>query len=428
LAGAAEMLWPTPMAGTVAQNGNSAAGNSDFSRKAEDLAKALWGTPRASDADKGGPNQSFGAGGTPLPAQAANWPTPASRDHKGENSAAHLTNGTGRLHMDQLPNAVAFLFTRPAPETPTHGLPSSDPRLTWRRLRRLVISTHGRGVWKRMAANGGKRRLNPNFVEWLMGWPTGHSLCDCSGMRSFHCKRPWHGSHFPEHTGLGGLSGKVPEMRSSNHSEQEAKHGRQTEGKILQRGMRDQRPEATAAVLPDVRGNHSQAAPWAEHEVLQHKMQRGIPEKRTTATLSQQESKRPVVSGTQVDYGPALGQAASNNRACSPQERHQDRQPDRKSRDHGPIRPREIPSPALAAVDDGLRDLRHDIHTPQNQTRQNEHMLASLSGCVCSQPPMGFLIWQQRMRGALLRLPMASGPWIWKPPADVTAPQQMTLI
>lgn len=25
-----------------------------------------------------------------------------------------------------------------------------------------------------------KRRLNPVFVEWLMGWPPGHALCGCS--------------------------------------------------------------------------------------------------------------------------------------------------------------------------------------------------------------------------------------------------------
>lgn len=79
-----------------------------------------------------------------------------------------------------LPNAVAFLFSRPDPVTAPHGLPSSDPRQTWRRLRRLVISTHGRATWKRMAASGGKRRLNPNFVAWLMGWPIGHPSCACS--------------------------------------------------------------------------------------------------------------------------------------------------------------------------------------------------------------------------------------------------------
>ena len=45
---------------------------------------ALWSTPRATDGEKGGPHQSFGAGGTPLPAQAYQtlWPTPTHRDHK----------------------------------------------------------------------------------------------------------------------------------------------------------------------------------------------------------------------------------------------------------------------------------------------------------------------------------------------------------
>jgi hypothetical protein len=75
---------------------------------------------------------------------------------------------------------VAFLFSRPDHPTAKHGQQRSDPRLTWRRLRRLVISTHGLATWKRMAANGGKRRLNPNFVAWLMGWPIGHPSCDFS--------------------------------------------------------------------------------------------------------------------------------------------------------------------------------------------------------------------------------------------------------
>jgi hypothetical protein len=107
--------WPAPMAGTPAQNGNNAAGNNDSSRKTDQMAMELlrkvWSTPRASDAEKGGPNQKFGAGGTPLPAQAAQWPTPAARDGKGANSPDHLENGTGRKHMDQLPNAVAHGFT-----------------------------------------------------------------------------------------------------------------------------------------------------------------------------------------------------------------------------------------------------------------------------------------------------------------------------
>ena len=38
------------------------------------LDAAYWSTPRASDGEKGGPNQAFGAGGQPLPAQARSLP------------------------------------------------------------------------------------------------------------------------------------------------------------------------------------------------------------------------------------------------------------------------------------------------------------------------------------------------------------------
>lgn len=156
-------------------------------------ASSSWGTPRSSDGEKG-PNMSFGAGGTPLPSRAANWstpcsgddattarprlsriltnrkteylsrqtlmwPAPAARDVKGTNSEKHCTEtGTGRKHMDQLPNFVAFNFPtlHPHPTTSPHGNESSK-------------ST---------------RRLNPRFVEWLMEIPIGWTDCDCVEMES----------------------------------------------------------------------------------------------------------------------------------------------------------------------------------------------------------------------------------------------------
>lgn len=41
---------------------------------------STWSTPRASDGEKGSPNQSFGAGGVPLPAQVVKWATPLADD------------------------------------------------------------------------------------------------------------------------------------------------------------------------------------------------------------------------------------------------------------------------------------------------------------------------------------------------------------
>lgn len=58
------------------------------------------------------------------PENPSKWPTPATRDHKGANSADHLENGTGRLHLDQLPNFVAHLW--PTPRTITGGAESAE--------------------------------------------------------------------------------------------------------------------------------------------------------------------------------------------------------------------------------------------------------------------------------------------------------------
>lgn len=38
----------------------------------------------------------------------------------------------------------------------------------------------GRVVSRRILKGRSRRRLNPLFVGWLMGWPIGHALCACS--------------------------------------------------------------------------------------------------------------------------------------------------------------------------------------------------------------------------------------------------------
>ncbi len=82
-----------------------------------------------------------------LPTEAQNWPTPAARDAKGENSLEHCTvTGGGRKHMDQLSNFVSHSSHQAQPTQ--HGPESSSSGPT------------------------SPRRLNPAFTEWLMGWPT----------------------------------------------------------------------------------------------------------------------------------------------------------------------------------------------------------------------------------------------------------------
>ncbi len=97
-----------------------------------------WATPRASDGEKGGPGQTFGAGGVPLAAQTADWATPTSRDAKdGACETADVpTNGLLGRQADSLPAESG---------TTTPSCPAPTARV---------------GV------------LNPAFSLWLMGFPS----------------------------------------------------------------------------------------------------------------------------------------------------------------------------------------------------------------------------------------------------------------
>jgi hypothetical protein len=158
------------------------AGNSDFTRKAEALALGItnWSTPKATDGAKGGPGQSYGSGGVPpLPAQAAQWPTPAAQNWKG-SSEASITRADGKSRMDILHYRAEQGFTRPDPATRPHGLQPSQHAPISRPLWASMIASHGRSVSRRILKGRSRRRLNPLFVGWLMGWPSGHALCACS--------------------------------------------------------------------------------------------------------------------------------------------------------------------------------------------------------------------------------------------------------
>lgn len=165
--------WPTPAVTDSfgARNRTSGRSNPDSAHHGGvtlNDAIILWSTPRASDGEKGGPNQSFGAGGIPLPSQASHWVTPRASENneswetKQARNARHLatsksssrTKGVGGPTTTM--QAVGLASILPAPVTSTDGDPSSKER----------------------------RSLNPLFVEWLMGWPPGwvrvSTSCGCS--------------------------------------------------------------------------------------------------------------------------------------------------------------------------------------------------------------------------------------------------------
>lgn len=122
-------LWPTP---TVCGNYNR-KGASRSSGDGLATAVKMWPTPTASLADKGGrvtPRKGR-EGGTLIEAVSSRmWPTPCASASKGSSPAA-LTRKSGKDRSnDRIDHAV-------------------------------------------MATDGGQ--LNPEWVEWLMGWPIGHT-------------------------------------------------------------------------------------------------------------------------------------------------------------------------------------------------------------------------------------------------------------
>lgn len=154
----------------------------------------MWGTPRGSDGEKGGPNMSFGAGGTPLPSQAANWPTATVRDHKG-SSPTSLTRKDGKSRLDMLDFAAEQGFTRPDHLTWPRGALSLPAIQNSRRLFRLATSRLSPATLRRLSKRETwtTRRLNPVFVSSLMGFPTGHAFSGFWEMRSTPSPQPMRG-------------------------------------------------------------------------------------------------------------------------------------------------------------------------------------------------------------------------------------------
>ena len=144
----AARMWPTPYG---FQAGNGPDGN-EFSTEVRQ-----WTTPKALTGGANSKRAERGAGGPDLQEQAKAWPTPAARDYKGS-----LPLDQRNRTMDTLDEAAErkFPYSPPDPSTPD-GPPSLKAR----------------------------RTLNPRFVEWLLGWPSGWTDCDSAVTGLSHYKQ-----------------------------------------------------------------------------------------------------------------------------------------------------------------------------------------------------------------------------------------------
>uniref|UniRef100_UPI004047A8AA hypothetical protein n=1 Tax=Yoonia sp. TaxID=2212373 RepID=UPI004047A8AA len=82
--------------------------------------------------------------------------------------------------MDLLHYRAEQGFTHPDLVITPHGRRCLPHAPISRPLWASMIASHGRVVSRRVLKARARRRLNPIFVGWLMGWPIGHALCACS--------------------------------------------------------------------------------------------------------------------------------------------------------------------------------------------------------------------------------------------------------
>ncbi len=141
------VIWPTP---TVHGNHNM-PGTSATSGWGLSSAAKLWQTPVADDAIERATGKWNSRGEPKLSAEVKLWPTPNARDSKGAPGKGCMERGGRR---SSLPAAIKY----PTPVADDTG-------------HRKAKYAQGGTPLSHFA--GGQ--LNPEWVEWLMGWPIGHT-------------------------------------------------------------------------------------------------------------------------------------------------------------------------------------------------------------------------------------------------------------
>lgn len=179
--------WRTPQAGDAtrgnkSQRGSSSAYKDQAGRHSLVTEVAAWHTRSATPATAEAgdcptsPPTTLKPADTATAAAPSRWPSPMARDHKGGGQATERSDGKSRMDMldwraehwqPSVRGARAFAMTDLLlPDRPTPSGPKSSET---------------------------RRRLNPLFVEWLMGWPEGLSGFDTAGTASCHSPQPSRG-------------------------------------------------------------------------------------------------------------------------------------------------------------------------------------------------------------------------------------------
>jgi len=195
-------MWPTATAAPQGGRHEYAKDRSHGRGGGRDLQSeaTAWATPTAGDSKASGSRNVAGSkahAGVSLTdlvttgdSHGRAWATPTSRDWKdGDPSEKVATNS---------------LLGRQAPRTQVLGEQSSSdgPNSHRQWPTPNAISGHQSGTMGETGGSGNPFRgtplenakLNPNFVDWLMGWPPGMSACEPLETGSFRSWRRVHSS------------------------------------------------------------------------------------------------------------------------------------------------------------------------------------------------------------------------------------------
>jgi hypothetical protein len=126
----------------------------------------MWPTPQARDYRIGyrpGSGAPGRVGSAPLNDVVRLWPTPTARDGASGPGHAETAQGSPNLRtaVTSWPTPTARLGTRRGPQA-----------------KRYYERRHGSELDDAVAASGVSGSLNPLWVEWLMGFPTGWTDCE----------------------------------------------------------------------------------------------------------------------------------------------------------------------------------------------------------------------------------------------------------
>jgi hypothetical protein len=162
-------LWPTPTTQEIEsecelnERGRRIQKTGDGSRGLNLARKVKFPTPHSNCHTGAGKR---GDGGENLQT-AVMWPTPQSRDYKGKSQ-----RGADPQNRDCLPNAVMNQKMWPTPDA-NCGNRGTQPE--WKPIRESGQTASYTLNQATRDTDGPTGQLNPQFVEWLMGYPMNYT-------------------------------------------------------------------------------------------------------------------------------------------------------------------------------------------------------------------------------------------------------------